>query len=65
MDRILCGEARFYQDMLIQHQSYHEDYACSSVGVAMLGGDGIDSSTQVPAVRCAWAPVPTSCHARH
>jgi hypothetical protein len=31
----------------------------------MLGGDGIDSSTQVLAVRCAWVPVAMLCHARH
>jgi hypothetical protein len=31
----------------------------------MLGGDGIDSSTQVSVVRCAWVPTAQSCHARH
>jgi hypothetical protein len=31
----------------------------------MSGGDEIDSSTQVPIIRCAWAHVVTSCHARH
>jgi hypothetical protein len=31
----------------------------------MLDGDGTNSSTRVPIVRCAWAPVVTSYHARH
>jgi hypothetical protein len=63
--RILYGEACFYQGMLIQCQTYHANYACSYGGVAMSGGDGMDSSTQVPVVRHAWAPVATSCRARH
>jgi hypothetical protein len=53
MDRIPYGEARLYQDELIQCQSYYDDYACPCGGVAMLGGDGMDPSTRVPAVRCA------------
>jgi hypothetical protein len=61
----LCGEGRFYQGMLIQRQSYHGDYACSLNRVAMSDDDGIDSSTQVPTARHAWAPVATSYHARH
>jgi hypothetical protein len=51
MDRILYGEARFYQGELIRCQSYHGQYACSCVRVAILGGDGMDSSTQVLPVR--------------
>jgi hypothetical protein len=31
----------------------------------MLGGNGIDSSTRVPATKHAWAPVAMSSHARH
>jgi hypothetical protein len=31
----------------------------------MSGNDGIDSSTEVLAVRCTWAPVMMLCHARH
>jgi hypothetical protein len=31
----------------------------------MLGDDGMDSSTQVPTVKCVWVHVATSCHARH
>jgi hypothetical protein len=54
MDRILCGEAYFYQGMFIRCQSYHDDYACYCGGVAMSGGDGMDSNTQVPAVRRVW-----------
>jgi hypothetical protein len=65
MDRILSGEARFYQGMLIQRQSYHGDYACSFVGVVMLGGNMTDFSTQVPAIRHAWSPTAMSHHARH
>jgi hypothetical protein len=64
MDQILHGEARFYQVMLIQHQSHHGDYACSFGGVAMSGGDGTYSNTQVPAARHVWAVVATSCRAR-
>jgi hypothetical protein len=48
-DRILRGEARFYQGVLIQRQSYHDDYECSFGRVAMSGGDGMDFSTRVPA----------------
>jgi hypothetical protein len=31
----------------------------------MLGGDEMDSSTQVPAIKCVWAPVAMSCQTRH
>jgi hypothetical protein len=61
----LRGEARFYWDMLIHHQSYHGDYACFYGGVVVSGGDGTDSSTQVPAVRHAWVTVATSYRTRH
>jgi hypothetical protein len=64
MDRMPYGEARFYQGELIQCHSYHSDYACSCGEVSMPGGDGMDSNTQVPAIRCAWAPVVMSYHAR-
>jgi hypothetical protein len=57
MDRIPYGEVRFYQGKVIQCQSYHGDYACSYGGVAMSGGDGVDSNTQVPIVMCAWVLV--------
>jgi hypothetical protein len=63
--QILHGEARFYQGMLILRQSYHDDYACSHGGSAMSGGDGMNSSTHVPAVRCVWVPTALSCHVRH
>jgi hypothetical protein len=33
--------------------------------VSMSGGDEMNSSTQVLAVRCAWVPVAMLCHARH
>jgi hypothetical protein len=45
--RIFYGEAHLYQGKLIQCQSYHGDYACSRGGVAMSGGDGTCSRTQV------------------
>jgi hypothetical protein len=45
---------RFCQGILIQHQSYHDDYVCSFGGVAMSGGDGMDFSTRVCAARGAW-----------
>jgi hypothetical protein len=64
MDQILGGKARLYQGKLIQCQSYHGDYACSSGGLAMSDGDGMDSSTQVFDVRCAWVLMAMSCHAR-
>jgi hypothetical protein len=31
----------------------------------MSGGDGTDSSTQVPTVSCEWALVAMSCHVQH
>jgi hypothetical protein len=65
MYRIPYEEARFYQGELIRCQSYHDDYAYSCGRVAMSGGDGMDFSTQVPAVKYTWAPVATSCRARH
>jgi hypothetical protein len=65
MDRILYGEAHFYQGVLIQCQSYHDDYVCFYGGVAMSGSDGMDSSTQVHVVRCTWVPKAVSCHATH
>jgi hypothetical protein len=59
IDRILCGVAWFYQGVLIQRQGYHGDYACSFGIIAMSGGDGMDSSTQLPAVRRVWVLVVT------
>jgi hypothetical protein len=38
----------------IRHQSYHGYYVCTLGGVAISGGDGIDSCTRVPATRHAW-----------
>jgi hypothetical protein len=54
MDRIPYVEARLYQGELIQCQSYHDDYVCSYGGVVTSDGDGMDSTTQVSVVRCAW-----------
>jgi hypothetical protein len=65
MDQIPYGGARFYQGVLIQCQTYHENYVCSCGGVAMSGSDETDSSTQVHAIRCVWVPVAMSCRARH
>jgi hypothetical protein len=36
---------------LIRCQSQHGDYACSHDGVAMSGGDGMNSNTRVPIAR--------------
>jgi hypothetical protein len=62
---ILRGEARFHQSVLIQRQGYHDNYVCSFGGVALLCGDGMDSSTQIPAVRHLWVAAALSYHARH
>jgi hypothetical protein len=64
-DWILCGEVCFYQSMLIQCQSYHDNYACPFRRVAMSGGDGMNFSTRVPAARGMWVPAVLSYHARH
>jgi hypothetical protein len=60
MDKYIHGEARFSQGMLIRCQSYQSDYACSCGGAAMSNGDGMDPSTQVLVVRCAWVPLALS-----
>jgi hypothetical protein len=65
MDWISYGEAHFYHGELIRCQSYDGDYVCSCGSVAMPGNDGMDSSTQIPAIRCAWALVATFYCARH
>jgi hypothetical protein len=64
MDQILHGEDHFYESIFIQCQSYHDNYVCSYGGVAMSGGDGTDSGTQVPTIRraCLW---PRLVIARH
>jgi hypothetical protein len=48
VDRIFYGEPCLYWGELIRCQSDHDDYACHRGGVAMSGGDGTCSSTQVP-----------------
>jgi hypothetical protein len=40
-------------------------YVYSSGEIVMLGIDGMDSSTQVPAGRCVWVLVAMSCRDRH
>jgi hypothetical protein len=65
MDQISYGEAHLYQGKFIWCQSYNGDYVHSCGGVAMSDDDGMDSSTQLLAVRCVWAPVAMSCRARH
>jgi hypothetical protein len=50
---------------LIRCQSDQGDFACSHGGVALLGGDGTDFSTRVPAAWRVWAPVVMSCLVWH
>jgi hypothetical protein len=38
---------------------------CSFSGVAISGGDEIDSSTQVPAVKCSWVHMAPSYRDKH
>jgi hypothetical protein len=47
------GESASVRGVLILCQSNDDDYACSYGGAAMSGGDGMDSSIQVPIVRYA------------
>jgi hypothetical protein len=54
----------FYQSEFIRYQSSHGNYVCGCGGVALSGGDGTYFSTQVPAIRCAWAHVVMSCCTR-
>jgi hypothetical protein len=49
--------------VLIRCQSYRGGYACPLGEIAVTGGDGMGSSTQVSVVRRAW-PATTSCCAR-
>jgi hypothetical protein len=65
VDMIPFGEACLCQGELIRCQSDHDDYMCYCRRVAMSDGDGTDSSAQMPIVRCVWASVVMSCHARH
>jgi hypothetical protein len=45
VDEISYGEACLYQVKLIRCQSDHDDYASSCGGVAMSGGDVMNSNT--------------------
>jgi hypothetical protein len=65
MDRTSYGEAQLYQGVLIPCQSYHGNYVCPCGRAAMLHSDGMASSNQAPDVKCVWAPVAMSHHARH
>jgi hypothetical protein len=51
--------------VLIRCQSYHGDYGCTFGEVAVLGGDGTCSITQVPVVKHAWVPLAMFRRARH
>jgi hypothetical protein len=64
-DRILHEEDRFYQCMLILHQSYYGDYACILGRVAMSDGDEMNSSTwvQVASARVGSCGHVLSCQA--
>jgi hypothetical protein len=65
LDRIPRREARLYQGVLIQCQSYHGDYVSLFSKVAVSGGSGMSFSTQVPVVRHAWTPATMSCRVKH
>jgi hypothetical protein len=41
--------------MIIRHQSYPANYACTLGRVAMSGGDGTDFCTRVPTARHVWS----------
>jgi hypothetical protein len=41
MDRFLREEACFYRGMLVQRQSYRDDYMCLHGGVTLSFGDWI------------------------
>jgi hypothetical protein len=53
----LLWRTSFLSGEFIRCQSDHSDYVYSRDGVALSGGDGTDSSTQVPVARHAWAPM--------
>jgi hypothetical protein len=61
VDRILYGEPCPYWVELIQCHSDHGEYECSHGGVAISGGDGTCSSTQVPVAKCTLEPVVACC----
>jgi hypothetical protein len=65
MDRISYAEIRFYHDVLIPCQSYHDDYVCLRGRVAMSDGDGTTFNTQVPTVRRTWMHVAMFSSIRH
>jgi hypothetical protein len=48
-------------DELMRCKGNHDVYACSGGGVAMLGDDGMDTSSRVSVARCTWEPVVVSC----
>jgi hypothetical protein len=65
----LRGEACFYQGVLFQGQSYHDNYTCSFDRVPMPGGDGMNFSTEylLPVARrclqsCLIVPGIKCCH---
>jgi hypothetical protein len=51
--------------MLIERESYHDDYTCSFGRVAMSGGDWTNFSTRVPAANGVWVPAVLSYCTRH
>jgi hypothetical protein len=57
----LLWRTLFLSSELILYQSDHDDYAYSRGEVAMLGGDGINSSTRVLAARRVWVPMVMPC----
>jgi hypothetical protein len=61
----LHGVDCFYHDMFIRCQSHRSVYVCIPGRATVSDDDGTDFSTWVLALRCTWAPVATSHHARH
>jgi hypothetical protein len=57
VDQIFHGGPHPYRGELIRCQSDHGNYVCPYGGVAMSGGDEMDSSTRVPVSRttCVFA----------
>jgi hypothetical protein len=56
----LHGVYCFYQDLFTLCQNHYGVYACTPSRDTIPDSDRMDPSTQVSAVRCAWAPATAS-----